>query len=58
MDAGVHAVHWGAGAGVSGEVKVHKRTWNPSRRVKAGGARIIKQFFTLKVFKIIEKFGF
>ena len=34
MDAGDHAAYGLEGAGVTGEVTVHKRTGNPSRRGK------------------------
>ena len=60
MEAGDHAAYGLEGAGVTGEVTVHKRTGIPSMigRELEGRARITKELFTLKIFKIIEKFGF
>jgi len=60
------------GAGATGEDTVRKRTGirqgevvyllsrGGTHKIKElkGGTRITKQFFTLKIFKIIEKFGF
>ena len=56
MDAGNHAAHELEGTGVSGEVKVHEHVQGICQGELKGGARIIKQFLTLKIFKMIEKF--
>ena len=70
--AGCHAAYGMEGAGaITGEDTVHKHTGevgyllsrggsgtHKNKWELKGGARITKLFFTLKIFKIIEKFGF